>query len=93
MMHLTSEWAAIIVAGIAFLGVTVKSYFDNRGTNRHLKDIGSTAARIEIQTDSRLTEALAKVDYLTDALAKANLINVADRVTALENLKKVNGDH
>jgi hypothetical protein len=93
-MTLTPEWAAIAVAAIAFFGTTVKSYFDSQ----HLKRIGEVTAttgqataRIEIQTDSRLTEALAKIDDLTDRLAKAKIINIEGRVDALEALKKANG--
>jgi hypothetical protein len=88
-LTLTPEWASIIVAGIASLGLVVKSYFDSK----HLSKIGEATARIEVQTDSRLTEALAKVDYLTNKLADAKMINVSDRVSALEAIKKVNGDH
>jgi len=91
---LTPEWTAIIVAGITSAGFIIKSIVDSahlKKLSENTSAIGATAARIEIQTDSRLTEALAKVDFLTNALADAKIINVTDRVKALETLKKENG--
>jgi monoamine oxidase len=84
---LTPEIAVIVAGFFAFAGQLIAAIVQSRKVTK----IDHTTERIEVQTDSRLTEALAKVDYLTEKLAAAKVISIADRVTQLENLKKVNG--